>query len=65
MSPESNVTFDLDHSHVMHVHVRRSVYFCLFSLIAFQARDSPKTYSTGMYGSSTLSFSYYTLGSSL
>ncbi len=51
MSPESNVTFD--HSHVMHVHVHWSVlFFCsAISLIAFQARDSPKTYSTG---SSTL-----------
>ncbi len=57
MSPESNVTFDhshvtFDHSHVMHVHVH-------WSVCSFQARDSPKTYSTGMYayGSSTLSFS--------
>ncbi len=45
MSPESNVTFD--HSHVT-FH---------WSVCSFQARDSPKTYSTGMYGSSTLSFS--------
>ena len=55
MSPESNVTFDhshvtFDHSHVMHVHVH-------WSVCSFQERDSPKTYSTGMYGRSTLSFS--------
>ncbi len=48
MSPERNVTFD--HSHVMHVHVH-------WSVCSFQACDSPKTYSIGMYGSSTLSFS--------
>ncbi len=55
MSPESNVTFDhshvtFHHSHVMHVHVH-------WSICSFQACDSPKTYSTGMYRSSTLSFS--------
>jgi hypothetical protein len=66
MSPESNVTFD-------HIHVIQVVIFvsCIFSecnlslilalLIAFQARDSPETFSTSMDGSSILSSPYYEL----